>query len=273
MFSRHETASSTHRIAEKARSIAIILATAGVTFFVGSKVTFEEPPPESLRCNAVPSKKCFVYIPAGTFWFGAQATDPEQPGYDPDALPNEGPPRKVHMEGYWIQKREQTWDTIEECIQAGACPKAKSALNKLISWDDANEVCTWLGGRLPTELEWEYAGRGPESYRYPWGDQDVCGLPASPQNHTLDPKGWLALPDCRARKSGAWPMQASPFSVETQSWGAAEWVADSDPANPAHKMQRGGTVDAMTPDELRLAARWSAPATARLQNVAFRCAW
>ena len=90
------------------------------------------------------------------------------------------------VDGFWIDKFELTNAQYWLCVGADACELPANINSKAdmyallstignypvvnVSITQAKIYCEWAGSRLPTEEEWSYAARGPNSYSYPWGD-------------------------------------------------------------------------------------------------------
>jgi formylglycine-generating enzyme required for sulfatase activity len=127
-----------------------------------------------------------VYVPAGAFEMGSEEGDR-----------NEDPVHTLSLDGFWIERYEVTsaqfaafindeaqqgedvklWLNLgdEDCLieQSGDRFQSKSgyADNPVVevSWYGAAAYSTWVGGRLPSEAEWEKAARGTEGRKHPWG--------------------------------------------------------------------------------------------------------
>jgi formylglycine-generating enzyme required for sulfatase activity len=178
-------------------------------------------------------------------------------------------------------------------------PDADDLPVTMVSFDDGDAYCRFLGKRLPTEAEWEYAMRAGSTERYPWGPS-----PRHPdgryglnhwqgvqknehENNTLD-DGFLYLSPVRAFPPNAfglfdpvgnvWQLTADWYDPAAYRKGNddVDGVAH-DPRGPATgtmRVTRGGSwwCSARTCAGFGLSFRGKNVPDAPYNNVGFRCA-
>jgi serine/threonine-protein kinase len=171
-------------------------------------------------CTRPADEMVMVYVPAGEFEMGS------------DEDPKEQPVHPVALDAFWIDQTEVTNAQFAGCVEAGACdPPANSSSDTRdsyygdgaydgypviwVNWDQAVAYCEWAGARLLTEAEWEYAARGPEGRKYPWGDSEPDCDEASYVGCVRDT---VAV--------GSYPGGASWCGALDMAGNVWEWVAD-----------------------------------------------
>jgi formylglycine-generating enzyme required for sulfatase activity len=231
------------------------------------------PEPGDTRTDAYGVEQ--VWVPAGCFQMGTSDSEADYarqldaPRWASERIITEQPQHEVCLtSGYWIDRYEVTNAAFQAFADAGGyadeafwsedglrwlqrqhvedlpvtCDDALPDHPRVcVTWFEAEAYAHWRGGQLPTEAQWEYAARGPESSIYPWGNE---WMPANA--NVLDSEATTAV--------GAYPDGASWVGAQDMAGNAMEWVSDwlapnyrraqrDDPTGPERgsvKVEKGG---------------------------------
>lgn len=205
-------------------------------------------------------------------------------------LPDDFPPtRAVARAPWWRVVEGASWRRPYGPQSSTAGIESHPVVH--ISWNDALAYCRWVGARLPTEAEWEFAARGGLVQKpYPWGDDLVpegrhhCNIwQGSFPTRNSGEDGWL----------GTAPADAFPpngFGLYNVSGNVWEWCGDwfspdfhargprVDPQGPdtgTLKVIRGGSYlchDSYC-NRYRASARSGTTPDSSTGHMGFRCAW
>lgn len=184
--------------------------------------------PENLDPEAM------VLIPGGSFLMGCDAANNASLACPESELPQ----HEVTVAQFLISKYEITNAQYQACVAKGECEKPTAEKSKTraqyysdplfanfpvvnVTHKNAQAYCASIGGRLPTEAEWEFAARGPAGNLYPWGNETPGCDRANSYNNA---NGTSCVGD--TTPVGAYPLGATPLGVMDLAGNVWEWVAD-----------------------------------------------
>ena len=182
-----------------------------------------------------PTPLTWAQIDGGTYLQGSESS----------ASPadySETPQHSVKLHTFQMMTTEVTTSQYAQCVLASVCAEPLVAygdgsaencnwlvwgrehhpVNCVYIWE-AEQYCAWIGARLPSESEWEYAARSRgEDNEYPWGDEaPTCDLAVM---RSVDEGGGCGL-------GHTWPVCSKPLGNTEQglcdmAGNVQEWMPD-----------------------------------------------
>jgi formylglycine-generating enzyme required for sulfatase activity len=146
----------------------------------------------------------------------------------------------------------------------------------MVSWFGAQAYCESVGGRLPSEVEWEKAARGTDSRPFPWGDE----IERANANYASSRDPFEELnPGYDTTPVGFYNGQshigyqthhsASPYGLYDMAGNVWQWVADVYEETHLRTMRGGSKLDYGY--DLRIWTRNTAEPDYVGPSVGFRC--
>ena len=275
--------------------------------------------------TATPCPADMLPIPGGPFFMGSDDSDPTFPARNQ-------PAHKVKLAPYCIDRFEvKTADYL--ALSNSSTIKRSSGKNNFdgfagfkdadratydalctshdpqkladypincVDWNMAQSFCNAKGKRLPTEAEWEFAARGPDQRKYPWGDDppgpgllNACGAEcvAWGKEHKVSETAMYTTDDGFPNSApvGSFPKGKSRYGVEDVVGNVWEWTADwfaaygadsasttqENPTGPStgqRRVIRGGAWNGADPSWVKPTLRYHDDPTHSSYGVGFRCA-
>ncbi len=281
---------------------------------------------------AAPPPTCpegMAMVPGSSFFMGSDETD----------FPIWSPAHKVKLSTFCMDINEVTTAEYASCVERGECKRADQTPNypksekqsepqhqkniaayselcnfgeegkikpgrekhpvNCVSWFLADAYCKERKKRLPTEAEWEYAARGADGRKFPWGDQpgadgqhmNACGkeCAAWETQKGIEPKTPTMYEDddgfFGTAPVGSFPKGVTKFGLNDMVGNVWEWTSDwyatytaEEQTNPTgaktgdRKAIRGGGFNGGFPLWVNPAFRFHQVATASVHGIGFRCA-